>query len=179
LNANIGDFNMGNVILDLGSNINIFPKTTWEAMGEPTLGYSNIQLKLENQQRVIPIGRLKNTTMDLDGVRTTTDFEVMDMVDEFIPFPSLLGIDWAFDNHAIINLKTRNMIFEAVNFRVVAPLDPSDCERYVEPIPDIVLWDDVNQLYRTNAREEDYVNPTVDGVLSWRSINSDMSEFRY
>jgi hypothetical protein len=40
LNANIGDFNMGNVILDLGSDVNIFPKKTWEAMGEPTLGYS-------------------------------------------------------------------------------------------------------------------------------------------
>jgi hypothetical protein len=25
-------------------------------------------------------------------------------------------------------------------------------------------------------REEDYVNPTADGVLSWRSINSDMSD---
>jgi len=42
---------------------------------------------------VIPIGRLKNTTMDLDVVHTTTDFEVMDMVDESIPFPTLLGID--------------------------------------------------------------------------------------
>jgi hypothetical protein len=133
-------------------------------------------LKLENQQRVIPIGILKNTTTDLDGVCTTIDFEVMDMVDESIPFPALLGIDWAFDNQAIINLKTRKMIFEAGNFRVVAPLDPSYCERYVEPVPDSVLEDDVNQLYRTTARDEDYVNPTTDGVLSWRSINSDMSD---
>jgi hypothetical protein len=100
----------------------------------------------------------------------------MDMVDESIPFPTLLGIDWAFDNQTIINLNTRKIIFEAGNFRVVAPLDPSDCERYVEHVPDIVLEDDVNQLYRTTAREEDYVNPTVDGVLSWRSINSDMSD---
>ena len=118
---------MGNVILDLGSYVNIFPKKTWEAMGEPTLGYSNIQLKLENQKGVIPIGRLKNTTVDLDGVRTTTDFEVMDMVDEYIPFRKLLGINWAFENQDIINLKTRKMIFEFGNFRVVSPLDPLDC----------------------------------------------------
>ena len=39
LNANIGDFNMGNVILDLGLDVNILPKKAWEAMGEPTLGY--------------------------------------------------------------------------------------------------------------------------------------------
>jgi hypothetical protein len=108
---------MGNVILDSGSDVNIFPNKTWEAIREPTLGYSNIQLKIENQQRVIPIGILKNTTMNLDGVRTTTYFEVIDMVDESIPFTTLLGIDWAFDNQSIINLKTRKMIFEAGKFR--------------------------------------------------------------
>jgi hypothetical protein len=27
-------------------------------------------------------------------------------------------------------------------------------------------------LYRTNAHEENYVNPTVDGVLSWHNITS-------
>ena len=69
------------------------------------------------------------------------------------------------------------MIFEDGNFRVVAPLDPSDCERYVEPVPDSVLEDDVNQLYRTTAREEGYVNPTTDGVLSWRSINFDLPDY--
>jgi hypothetical protein len=88
---------------------------------------------------VIPIGILKNTIVDLDGVRTTIDFEVMNMVDESISFPTLLGIDWAFDNHAIINLKTTKMIFEAGNFRVVAPLDPSDSERYVVLVSDNVL----------------------------------------
>jgi hypothetical protein len=62
LNANIGDFNMGDIILDLGSEVNVLPKKTWEAMGEPTLGYSPIQLKLENQHRVVPIGRLKGNT---------------------------------------------------------------------------------------------------------------------
>ena len=51
----------------------------------------------------------------------------MDMVDESRPFPTLLGIDWAFDNHDIINLKTRKMIFESGNFTVVSPLDPLDC----------------------------------------------------
>jgi hypothetical protein len=176
LNENIGDFNIRNVILDLGSDVNIFPKKTWEAMEEPTLGYSSIHLKLENQHRVIPIGILKNTIVDLDGVHTTTDFEVMDMVDESISFRTLLGIDLAFDNHAIINLKTTKMIFEAGNFRVVAPLDPSDCERYVEPVSDSVLEDDVNQLYRTTVQDEDYLNPTIDRVLNWRSINSDMSD---
>jgi hypothetical protein len=33
---------MGDIILDLGSEVNVFPKKTWEAMGEPTLGLSPI-----------------------------------------------------------------------------------------------------------------------------------------
>jgi hypothetical protein len=39
INANIGNFNMGDVILDLGSKVNVLPKATWKCMGEPTLGY--------------------------------------------------------------------------------------------------------------------------------------------
>jgi hypothetical protein len=50
LNANIGDLNMGDIILDLGSEVNMLPKKTWKCMGEPTLGYSLVHLKLANQQ---------------------------------------------------------------------------------------------------------------------------------
>ena len=48
LNSNIGDFNMGDIILDLGSEVNVLPKKTWQCIGETTLGYSNVQLKLVN-----------------------------------------------------------------------------------------------------------------------------------
>jgi hypothetical protein len=46
LNANIGYFNMGDIILDLRFEGNVLPKKTWESMGEPTLGFSLVQLKL-------------------------------------------------------------------------------------------------------------------------------------
>jgi hypothetical protein len=114
LNANIEDFNMGDIILDLGSKVNVLPKKTWEVMGEPTLGYSPIQLKLENQHRVVPIGILKGIQVDIDGLCTMSYFEVIDIVDNTSPYPSLLGLDWDFDNHDIINLKTRNMIFKSI-----------------------------------------------------------------
>jgi len=42
LNDNIGDFNMGDIILDLGYEVNVLPKKTWKCMGEPTLGYSHV-----------------------------------------------------------------------------------------------------------------------------------------
>jgi hypothetical protein len=77
------------------------------------------------------------------------DFEVIDIVDNTFPYPTLLGLDWDFDNQTIINLKTRKMIFESGEYRVIAPLDPSEGGRYVEPATDNILTEDVNQLYRT------------------------------
>jgi hypothetical protein len=89
----------------------------------------------------------------------------------------LLGLDWAFDNQAIINLKTRKMIFESGEYIVLTPLDPSYGGRYVEPTTNNILIEDVNWLYRNITRKEDYINPIADGMLSWRSISSCASEY--
>ena len=43
LNAQIGDYEMDEVILDLGSEVNVLTKQTWELMGKPKLRYSPIQ----------------------------------------------------------------------------------------------------------------------------------------
>jgi hypothetical protein len=63
-------------------------------MGEPTLGYSSVQLKLANRHRVLPIGRFKWVTIDLDDVHTMAYFEVIEIVDDTTPYPTLLGLDW-------------------------------------------------------------------------------------
>jgi hypothetical protein len=115
LNANIGDFNMGDIILDLGSKVNVLPKNTWQCNGEPTLGYSHVQLKLENQHRVLPIGRLKGATIDLDGVRTMTYFEVIEIVDGTTPYPSLLILDWELYNQAIVIPKKKKWHLNRAN----------------------------------------------------------------
>jgi hypothetical protein len=67
-------------------------------MGEPTLGYSPIQLKLANQHKFLLIRNLKGVTIDLDGVHTKVDFEVIEIVDGTTPYPGFLRLDWAFDN---------------------------------------------------------------------------------
>jgi hypothetical protein len=125
LTFNIGDFKMGDIILDLGSEVNVLPKKAYQCMGEPTLGYSNVQLKLASQHRVLPMGRLNGVTIDLDGVRTKIDFEVIEIVDGTKLYPTLLVLDWTFGNQAIINLKTRKMTFESGYYMVIAPLNPS------------------------------------------------------
>jgi hypothetical protein len=63
LNANIGDLNMVDIILDLGSKLSVLSKKTWQCMGDPTLGYSPVQLKIETKRMVLPIGRLKGVTV--------------------------------------------------------------------------------------------------------------------
>jgi len=82
---------------------------------------------------VLPIEIIKGVTVYLDGVRTMAYFEVIEIVDGTKPYPALLGLDWEFDNQDIINVKTRKMTFELGEYRVIAPLDPSEGERFIEP----------------------------------------------
>ena len=56
------------------------------------------------------------------------------------------------------------MTFESGEYRVIAPLDPSEGERFVETT--FLDLEEIKYLYKTTVREEDYVNPTVDGVLN-------------
>jgi hypothetical protein len=62
--------------------------------------------------------------VNIEGVKTKVDFEVIEIMDESDPYPALLGIDWAFDNNAVLNLKKRQMSFETDTMCVVTPLDP-------------------------------------------------------
>ena len=51
--------------------------------------------------------RLSNVPMDIDGVRNLANFEVIEIIDDSKPYPALLGIDWAFENLMMINLKKK------------------------------------------------------------------------
>ena len=81
-------------------------------------------MRLSNQAKVLPIGQLSNVTVDVEGLRTYANFEVINIVDDTNPYPSLLGIDWAIDNQTIINFKKRILSFEDEEMRVVSPIDP-------------------------------------------------------
>ena len=129
-NAVIGTYEMDEVVLDLGSEVNVVTKQTWEIMAKPKLAFSPIQLRLIKQQRVIPLGRLANIPIDLDGVRSLANFEVIEIIDDSMSYPALLGIDWAFENQAIINLKKKTMSFEGNGIQVIGPLDLALGPRY-------------------------------------------------
>lgn len=105
LDAQVHGYYVKDIILDLGYNVNILPNQFWEAVVKPQLVFSPIQLRMANQYRIFPIGRLQNVEVYLAGVMTTTDFKVLSIMDDKDPYRALLGIEWAFDNYAVIDLK--------------------------------------------------------------------------
>ena len=76
------------------------------------------------------MGHLFNVPIDLEGVRSLDDFEVIEIIDDSMSYPTLLGIDWAFENQEIINLKKKIMSFEGNGIQVIGPLDPALGPRY-------------------------------------------------
>jgi len=73
---------------------------------------------------------------------------VIEILDDSDPYPTLLGLDWEFDNMAIINLKKRKIIFESNNMRVMVPLYPSEGERYTESVREEYNVNDINNIYQ-------------------------------
>ena len=135
-------------------------------MGKPPLEWSPIQLRLDNQEKVLPIGRLSQVQVDIEGLCTFTNFEVINIVDDTNPYPTLLGIDWAMGNHTIINFKIRTQLFEDDEMRVVVSLDPLEGKRYIEPVFNEGQGDLLDNIYNVTTLKEDYINPTADGNLS-------------
>ena len=91
--------------------------------------------------------------MDIDGVRTFVDFKVIEIVDERCPYPTLLGIDWAFNNSIVFDLKKRRMTFEGDGLRVIAPLDLDEGPRYIEPIREEYHTYELENIYKLTPRQ--------------------------
>jgi len=104
---------------------------------------------MENQQKIIPMGRLHGVTIDIEGVSMLADFEVIEIVDDINPYPALIRIDWAIDTKGVINLKKPTMSFKRKSLRVVVPLDPAEGPCDIELVPDYEESDDyLDQIYK-------------------------------
>ena len=94
--------------------------------------WSLVQLQLENKARVSSIGRVSHLLVEVEGLKTYVDFDVIEIIDESNSYLVLLGFAWANDNLAVINFKKRVMTFENRDMWIIAPLDPNEERRYVE-----------------------------------------------
>lgn len=93
-------------------------------------------------------------------------------MDKSSPYPVLLGIDWATDMNEVINLKKWKMIFEKKSLRVVIPLDSAEEPHYTEPVHDKGSDDELDCIYKITTRNQDWVNLTVEGRISWEHVES-------
>ena len=133
-------------------------------MGEPKLDWSAIQVKMANQRKIIPLGRLPRVMVDVAGVKVLADFEVIEIVEDTDPYPALLILDWSIDVGGVINLKKRSMVFEKNDTRVIVPLDPAEGVRYTEPAYE---EEELDHIYRMMAQDEDQGDTTIGGVFDW------------
>jgi len=76
----------------------------------------------------------------------------------------------------VINLKKHKMIFEKKSLRVVVPLDRIEGARYIELVHDNDSDDDIICIYKITVGEQDWVNLTVDGRISWEHESSYTSD---
>ena len=72
-------------------------------MGNPTLGWSPVQLQLENKAKVQPIGCVSNMVVDIKGMKMHADFDVIEIVEDGGSYLALIGIGWANDSMVVIN----------------------------------------------------------------------------
>jgi hypothetical protein len=68
------------------------------------------------------------------------------------------------------------MTFEGDGLRVIAPLYPDEGQRYTKPIREEDHAYELENIYKLTTRQQDYINPMMDGNLSWRSDNACSSD---
>ena len=107
-------------------------RQTWESMNKLRLDWYPFQLRIANQLKVLPIGRLTQVPVEFKVLRTYFDSEVIDIVNDTDPYPTVLVIDWEIENQTIINFKKSILSFEDSEIRVVAPIDLLEGQIYVE-----------------------------------------------
>ena len=99
----------------------------------------------------IPMSTL--VTVDIKGMSTQTDFEVIEIFDENHPYPVLLGIDRAIDVNGVINLKKWKMIFEKKSLHIVVLLEPAKGACYIEPMRDDESDEELEYVYKITVRD--------------------------
>ena len=100
--------------------------------------------------------------VDIARVRVLADFEVIEIVEDVDPYPTLLGLDWEIDMGGVINLKKRSMVFVSKGARVIVSLDLEEGAWYTNPAYE---EEELDHIYKLTTLDEDQVNPMEEGML--------------
>jgi hypothetical protein len=92
---------------------------------------------LSQSYRLTSLIHMYKITLQFVGIKTR-DVIVIKIMGEYDPYPTLLGIDWAFENNVVLNLKKWQMLFEANTLHVITSLDPNEGGGYKELVDEDV-----------------------------------------
>ena len=76
------------------------------------MGWSLVELRLANPDKVQPIRCVSHLVVDVEGMKTYADFDVIEFLDGGGSYPALLGIKWANESISVNNFKKWMMMFE-------------------------------------------------------------------
>ena len=77
---------------------------------------------------------MEDIEVDKSMVKNYVYFEVIYIMGDKYPYPELFGIDWAFENYKIIDLKKELMTFEVEGVRVIHPPEPYQGPSFIKSI---------------------------------------------
>ena len=94
------------------------------------------------------IGHVLHLAVEIEGMNTYVEFDVIEVVDGGSSYPTLLEIGWSNEILAMINFKKCVMNFENRDIIFIASMDPNEGRMYVEPVKEEVMggWDDVYNI---------------------------------
>jgi len=105
--------------------------------------------------------------VDLVGVKTVVDFEVIEIIGEKDPYLALLGIDWNYEKYVVNDLKKETMTLESDGMKFTHPLDPYKGQCYFDSVYNNMEQYVLYQLYKMIAgKNNDYINPTANVSVS-------------
>ena len=105
IDLEIEGYNVRQVVLDFGSQVNIMTRDTWEQLGRPHLNELGIYLKLADQGLIEPTGVQRNVDTMIKGISTKIDFKIINPKEGSSSFPALVGRPWGRKMKSSISLE--------------------------------------------------------------------------
>lgn len=120
----VNGYNIPQVVVDFGSQVNVLLRSTWIKIGRPQLQELGIYIRLEDQGLIAPIGVLKKAKTSIMAITTMIDYEVIDIQDKQHTYPTLVGRPWGRKMKASISLEKGRIKIKGKGRRMIIPLDP-------------------------------------------------------
>ncbi|XP_073137366.1 uncharacterized protein [Henckelia pumila] len=131
----IGDVQLDTTMLDLGASINVMSYSVYASLKLGPLTETRIVIQMADKSTIFPRGVLEDVLVQVDNLVFFADFYVLDMKNNDLNNPILLGRPFLKTSKFVIDVNngTLTMEFdrEVVKFHIFDTLQIPDCESVV------------------------------------------------